>query len=262
MGRYRWWSWNGPAHIRDGRGKALCGEVLDVHACYATGLEAKCAECERIGGDMVPQTEVEQIDALRARVAELESVLATERAAREQAERRAAEAEDSARNATTTMNAAIDDYGRAITKNAHLTAEVGRLGTRVAELEADRKDVQEAFGVVTASGRNGDTAKAVMEVQRQVFERLTTERAARAQAEGRYESAAEMVEMERARADKAETECDNLRAAIQSLFDEAERAVAWHRTTGMKVAKTPAFSLGAALHIVRELRGVVGEEPK
>jgi hypothetical protein len=53
MTALRWWAWNGPAHIRRGRGPALCGARLDHRACYEIPGQPRCPECERLGGDKV-----------------------------------------------------------------------------------------------------------------------------------------------------------------------------------------------------------------
>ncbi len=60
MTTLRWWAWQGPAHLRRGRGRTLCGETLDMRACYAITGQPRCAECERLGGARA------EVDLLRA----------------------------------------------------------------------------------------------------------------------------------------------------------------------------------------------------
>ena len=83
-------------------------------------------------------------------------------------------------------------------------AEADRLRARVAELEA-------------LTAENQRQCVEAQEAQLRLSQDIATERAARAQAEGRYESAAEMVATERAGAEAAERRI----AALESVLRDA-----------------------------------------
>lgn len=108
---------------------------------------------------------------------------------------------------------------------ARLHVENERLRARVAELEAEHRAIHavlDAAGLGAGSTLLCRIESLTLDALKRFRDGFYEQRALRAQAEGRYESAAEMVQRERARADGAEQERDEARARA----DKAEvRAV-------------------------------------